>query len=63
MEMTENFNRMFQAVSEVELRKNPRLKKKILKLRILLKLFDKNHRRAERMALKDETEIKPVHKV
>lgn len=63
MELTENFNRMFQAVSDVELRQNPRLKKKILKLRSLLKIFEKNEKRAERIEAGNEAKPKPVHEV
>lgn len=63
MELTDAFGRMFAAVSETELRKNPRVKKKILKMRFLIELFDKAKKRTERSVSKDETKTKSIHKV
>ena len=63
MKLTESFNRMLEAISESELRQNTRIKRKILKIRFLLHLFEKIQKQAERRKIKDETEIESIHEV
>lgn len=63
MELTEAFGRMLGAVSETELRKNPRVKRKILRMRFLLELFEKAKKRTGRRENKDEAKTKSIHEV
>lgn len=63
MKLNENFNRMLEAISDSELRRNSRIKKKVLKIKFLLQLFEKIQKQTERRKIKDEAETKSIHEV